>query len=269
MCHNCHVKLCECGCGGPAPISKVTDRTHGYVRGQPRRFISGHQRRGAVMSPEVRAKVSAAKRGKPSGRGNPGASCKHCRRPATRKGLCGAHYKKLRKYGDPLAGTTNMRGRTRLEQYLAKVDQRGPGECWPWKAGRSEKNYGQFADGNGGSMPAHRFGFSVFFRPPEPDEVVDHICHNTDQSCPGGNTCEHRACQNPAHWEAVADETNQERGKSFSAVNGRKAKCRWGHELTPDNSYGYKGRRQCKTCARLAARGEHPRQLGLAPPASA
>jgi hypothetical protein len=181
-------------------------------------------------------------------------TCAHCDRPTVAKGLCNAHRKKLMKYGDPLAGTTNMRGRTRLEQYLAKFDQHGPDECWPWTAGRSEKNYGQFADGDGGSMPAHRFGFTAFIRPLEHGEVVDHTCHNRDDSCPGGDTCEHRACQNPAHWEAVDDDTNMERGKSFSAVNGRKTHCDSGHELTPENSYGYKGRRQCKTCARDAAR---------------
>jgi hypothetical protein len=255
------MKLCECGCGDPAPISKETSRTHGYVRGEPRRFIKGHQRRGSTHSPETRAKISAAKAGKPSGRGNPGAKCRHCHRRVRAQGLCNAHYKKLLKYGDALAGSTNMRGATRMEQYLAKIDKRGPGECWPWTAGRSEKNYAMIADGEGGSMPAHRYGFGELVRPLEPGEVVDHTCHNIDDTCPGGNTCEHRGCQNPAHWQAVTDEVNQERGKSFSAVNGRKESCKWGHELTPDNSYGYKGRRQCKTCARLAARGQHPRQL--------
>lgn len=38
-------KLCECGCGKPAPISKDSDATRGYVKGQPRRFIHGHHRR--------------------------------------------------------------------------------------------------------------------------------------------------------------------------------------------------------------------------------
>lgn len=225
------------------------------------------------------------------------SNCLHCEHPAYAQGLCIAHYGKLRKYGNALEPShkrtkkpcsecdrlafakglcrphydklrrTGLRGGDlperldRLGLYLAKVDQRGPDECWPWRAARSEKNYGEFADGNRGSMPAHRFGFSVFVRPLEPGEVIDHTCHNQDDSCPGGNICEHRACQNPAHWEAVDDKTNQERGKSFSAVNGRKTHCDWDHELTPENSYGYKGRRQCKTCARLAARGEHPRQL--------
>ena len=111
-------------------------------------------------------------------------------------------------------------------------------------------------------MGAHRFGFGQLVRPLEPDEVVDHTCHN-GSGCPGGNTCEHRACQNPAHWEAVPDDwTNESRGESVWAVNARKTKCKWGHDLTdPANSYGYNGGRICKTCARLASRGQHPRQL--------
>lgn len=40
------MKLCECGCGLPAPIAKDTDRRCGAIRGQPRRFIQGHQMRG-------------------------------------------------------------------------------------------------------------------------------------------------------------------------------------------------------------------------------
>lgn len=36
-------KLCECGCGQPAPIAKQTKSVHGYVKGQPVRFIHGHR----------------------------------------------------------------------------------------------------------------------------------------------------------------------------------------------------------------------------------
>jgi len=34
--------LCECGCGQPAPIAARTDRKHGWVKGQPKRYILGH-----------------------------------------------------------------------------------------------------------------------------------------------------------------------------------------------------------------------------------
>lgn len=43
-------KLCECGCGSPAPISPRTDRFHGWVKGQPKRFISGHNSTVRVLS---------------------------------------------------------------------------------------------------------------------------------------------------------------------------------------------------------------------------
>jgi hypothetical protein len=36
------MKLCECGCGQPAPIAKRTEIRRGYVKGQPTRFILGH-----------------------------------------------------------------------------------------------------------------------------------------------------------------------------------------------------------------------------------
>lgn len=39
------IKLCECGCGLPAPIAQYSNAARGYVRGKPRRFIAGHNAR--------------------------------------------------------------------------------------------------------------------------------------------------------------------------------------------------------------------------------
>lgn len=36
------VKLCECGCGGLAPIAKKSNTKRGHIKNQPMRFISGH-----------------------------------------------------------------------------------------------------------------------------------------------------------------------------------------------------------------------------------
>ena len=36
------VKLCECGCGKPAPIAKWNDRSYGWEKGQSKRFVKGH-----------------------------------------------------------------------------------------------------------------------------------------------------------------------------------------------------------------------------------
>lgn len=38
------VKLCECGCGNFAPIAKRTDYRYDYKKGEPTRFIKGHNR---------------------------------------------------------------------------------------------------------------------------------------------------------------------------------------------------------------------------------
>ena len=37
--------LCQCGCGRPAPIAKMTNTRLGHIKGQPVRFIRGHHAR--------------------------------------------------------------------------------------------------------------------------------------------------------------------------------------------------------------------------------
>ena len=39
------MKLCECGCGEPTPLAKRTSSRYGHVRGEPLRFINGHNAR--------------------------------------------------------------------------------------------------------------------------------------------------------------------------------------------------------------------------------
>lgn len=39
------MKLCECGCGQAAPIATKNDRRWGWINGQPKRFVKGHQNR--------------------------------------------------------------------------------------------------------------------------------------------------------------------------------------------------------------------------------
>lgn len=39
------VKLCECGCGLPAPMRTYKAKKHGYFKGEPARFIRGHNTR--------------------------------------------------------------------------------------------------------------------------------------------------------------------------------------------------------------------------------
>lgn len=41
------MKSCECGCGNPAPIASKTNSKSGYLKGEPMRFINGHNSRGS------------------------------------------------------------------------------------------------------------------------------------------------------------------------------------------------------------------------------
>lgn len=46
------MKLCECGCGEPAPLASRTDRRLGNVKGQPQRYVFGHSSRMRGLGPE-------------------------------------------------------------------------------------------------------------------------------------------------------------------------------------------------------------------------
>src|SRR5579885_230839 len=43
--------LCECGCGEMAPIAPYTSKHYGWVKGQYKRFIAGHQCGGPMTPP--------------------------------------------------------------------------------------------------------------------------------------------------------------------------------------------------------------------------
>lgn len=56
-------KLCECGCGRPAPIAPGNVVSKGWIKDEPLRFVKGHNRRGAhggrTRSPATRWVESA------------------------------------------------------------------------------------------------------------------------------------------------------------------------------------------------------------------
>lgn len=48
---------CECGCGEPAPIAADTNRSRGRIKGQPARYIRGHNGRQASAEDRFMSKV--------------------------------------------------------------------------------------------------------------------------------------------------------------------------------------------------------------------
>ena len=51
------MKLCECGCGQPAPLAKETNARRNHVKGQPTRFIVGHWAKGTKNSQWVGGRI--------------------------------------------------------------------------------------------------------------------------------------------------------------------------------------------------------------------
>jgi hypothetical protein len=58
------MKLCECGCGNPVPISTRNRKERGQIKGQPVRYIIGHRARthGMTYSSEFKSWDSAKQR---------------------------------------------------------------------------------------------------------------------------------------------------------------------------------------------------------------
>lgn len=71
-----------------------------------------------------------------------------------------------------------------LEKFWAKVDRRGPDDCWPWTASTNQDGYGKMVKG-GRSQGAHRISWEIANRR-RPDGDVLHSCDNS-------------RCVNPRH----------------------------------------------------------------------
>lgn len=96
---------------------------------------------------------------------------------------------------------------TLLERFNAKWEEDENG-CWLWTASRLPHGYGRI--GVGGKVRlAHRVSYELFNGPIPAGLDVDHLCHNEDRECPGGSTCMHRRCVNPAHLGVATRSENQ------------------------------------------------------------
>lgn len=182
-------------------------------------------------------------------------SAPDCTKPAHSGGLCSKHHSRMQRRGELEPAPLNMRGASLETQYRAKVDQRGPDECWPWLAYRNAHGYGQFNRSPVGIL-AHRYGWFLANGPIPDGHVIDHTCHDP-AACDGGKQCQHRACQNPAHMMPVSNARNASVGRRRTPQSDR-THCPQGHPYDEANtrwSTRRDGRkhRQCRACARERA----------------
>ena len=144
------VKLCECGCGKPAPIAMSSDRKRGVVKGQPTRFILGHHLR--RKGPQPWNRKLFVESGQRIGRSvvidpdvrMPPDSNGHARRGARLRCDCGKEYERLLfsllNSADPSCGCVKPRFIDRTGQQFGKLtvirlaerkaEGRGDGSSW-------------------------------------------------------------------------------------------------------------------------------------------
>lgn len=178
-----------------------------------------------------------------------------CDRPHAAKGLCDAHYRRLRR-GLPIevpirSGRKIDRNATQEERFWDKVVQNGRAPdyaphlspCWEWDAALNEKGYGLIRF-DGATRIAHRVSLELAGIELIDGLVVDHLCRV-------------RHCVNPGHLEQVLPAENTHRSPiAVAAIHGRKTHCHRGHEFDLENTYYFKCKggtgRQCRKCAAIS-----------------
>jgi hypothetical protein len=140
---------------------------------------------------------------------------------------------------------------TLLAKHLALLPSQ---ECVPWSGYCDPEGYARCQHNGRPGTLVHRLIYEQQVGPIPDGFTIDHVCHNDDDACPGGDRCLHRRCINVQHLEAVSMRTNVLRGKTSAAQNARKTHCPQGHAYTESNTYvdARDRRRHCRTCGRAS-----------------
>jgi hypothetical protein len=123
------------------------------------------------------------------------------------------------------------------ERFWAKVDRRGPDECWPWTGAVQSRGYGIFRVDPETLVLAHRLAYELAVGPIADGLDIDHV-HDRG--------CTTTLCCNWGHLEPVTNAENHRRG-----AHARKTHCPKGHPYAGENlRVDKRGSRHCRTCQR-------------------
>lgn len=160
-----------------------------------------------------------------------------CERPVKSRDLCGAHYKRLWRHGDPKGGA--------LPKGLAQnfVDQEIPAhegdECLIWPYGKTRAGYGVFM--RDGTQYAHHVACAISCGP-RPSDRLAYAAHS----------CGTPACVNPRHlrWATPTENSLDRRLHGTHNDGENNAHCR----LTDADVAEIIQARPTTTCRALAMR---------------
>ena len=141
-----------------------------------------------------------------------------------------------------------IRSTTPIQRFEARVRPGPlPSSCWEWTGQLLPSGYSQFWPDRSGKEYGHIFSYKLHHGPVVAGMQIDHTCHSLSD-CPGGPTCAHRQCCNPANLELVTPTVNNRRAKHWTVDKEGNWFCGRGHRIVhPQHS-------SCPACAQTNMR---------------
>lgn len=109
-----------------------------------------------------------------------------CIKPAARKGLCGSHYKRLWRYGDPLAGRSTFKGEPKAFLEKRALTHDGD-ECLTWPFAKDGKGYAQIHDAGASQQVSILVCERIYGPRPSDRHQAAHSCGKGHLACCGKN----------------------------------------------------------------------------------